>query len=42
MLGADEVFKRAKAFEKGAQEIHIIGGMYSKLPLEYYLMLEGG
>lgn len=38
LLAADEVFKRAKAFsEKGAQEIHIIGGMYSKLPLEYYL-----
>ena len=38
LLTADEVFERAKAFsEKGAQEIHIIGGMYSKLPLEYYL-----
>ncbi len=38
LLTPDDVFERAKQFsEKGAEEIHIIGGMYSKLPYEYYL-----
>lgn len=38
LLSSDEVFQRAKKFsEAGAEEIHIIGGIYSKLPLEYYL-----
>ncbi len=38
LLTPEEVFDRAKKFsEKGAEEIHIIGGMYSKLPYEYYL-----
>lgn len=38
LLTPEDVRKRAEAFsKKGAEEIHIIGGMYSKLPLEYYL-----
>lgn len=38
LLTSEEVFERAKNFAAaGAEEIHIIGGIYSKLPLEYYL-----
>lgn len=38
VLSIDEVSKRAQAFSKmGAKEIHIIGGIYSKLKLDYYL-----
>lgn len=38
ILSADEVFLRAQNFAKmGAEEIHIIGGIYSKLPLDYYV-----
>lgn len=38
LLSADDVYESAKKLsEKGAEEIHIIGGMYSKLPYEYYL-----
>ena len=38
LLKPEEIFERAKKFSAaGAEEIHIIGGMYSKLPLEYYL-----
>ena len=38
MLTPEEVFERAKKFsEMGAEEIHIIGGIYSKLPLSYYI-----
>ena len=38
LLTPEDVRKRAEAFsKKGAEEIHIIGGMYSKLPLENYL-----
>ncbi len=38
VLSADEVHKRALNFAAaGAREIHIIGGIYSKLPLEYYV-----
>lgn len=37
ILTADEVFERAKHFSQaGAVEIHIIGGIYSKLQLDYY------
>ena len=38
LLTPDEVNERAKAFAaRGAEEIHIIGGMYSKLPFSYYI-----
>lgn len=38
LLTPEEVAERAKAFsERGAEEIHIIGGMYSKLPFSYYI-----
>ncbi len=38
LLKPEEVYDRAKKFSaKGAEEIHIIGGMYSKLPYDYYL-----
>ncbi|MBR4597168.1 MAG: CofH family radical SAM protein [Opitutales bacterium] len=38
VLSAEEVYERACAFAKmGALEIHIIGGIYSKLPLQYYI-----
>ena len=38
LLTPDEVAERAAKFSQmGAEEIHIIGGMYSKLPLSYYL-----
>lgn len=38
LLSADDVYERAKTFsERGATEIHIIGGIYRKLPFEYYL-----
>lgn len=38
LLSPEEVFERSKIFaQKGAEEIHIIGGIYSKLPLEYYI-----
>ncbi len=38
LLTPEEVYRRASDFSKaGALEIHIIGGIYSKLPLEYYL-----
>ena len=38
LLSPDEVRERASNFSKmGAEEIHIIGGMYSKLPLAYYI-----
>ena len=38
LLTPEEVFERAKKFsEMGAEEIHIIGGIYSKLPLSYYI-----
>ena len=38
LLSADDVYKRTKAFvQRGAEEIHIIGGMYSKLPFSYYI-----
>lgn len=38
LLSPEEVFARAVKFsQKGAEEIHIIGGMYSKLPFQYYV-----
>lgn len=38
LLSPDDAFERAKKLSAaGAREIHIIGGIYSKLPLEYYL-----
>lgn len=38
VLSLKDVAERAKKFsEAGATEVHIIGGMYSKLPLDYYL-----
>lgn len=38
LLSPDDVCERAKKYAAaGAEEVHIIGGMYSKLPLEYYL-----
>lgn len=38
VLSIDEVSKRAARFsELGAREIHIIGGIYSRLNLDYYL-----
>ena len=38
LLSPEEVFERAVKFsQKGAEEIHIIGGMYSKLPFQYYV-----
>lgn len=38
LLSPEEVFERAVNFsQKGAEEIHIIGGMYSKLPFQYYV-----
>jgi len=38
LLSAQEAKLRAEKFaEMGAKEIHIIGGMNSKLPLDYYL-----
>lgn len=38
LLTPDEVRARAKKFsEMGAEEIHIIGGIYSKLPFSYYI-----
>jgi aminodeoxyfutalosine synthase len=38
LLSPDDVYESAKKLsEKGAEEIHIIGGMYSKLPYDYYL-----
>ncbi|MBO7521617.1 MAG: CofH family radical SAM protein, partial [Opitutales bacterium] len=38
VLSPDEVHNRALNFSKmGAREIHIIGGIYSKLPLQYYI-----
>lgn len=38
VLSVDDVASRAQKFSKlGAKEIHIIGGIYSKLPFEYYL-----
>lgn len=38
LLKPENVFERAKKYaEAGAEEIHIIGGIYRKLPFEYYL-----
>ena len=38
VLTPEEVYGRALNFSKmGAREIHIIGGIYSKLPLQYYV-----
>ena len=38
LLSSDDVYERAKAFSKmGAEEIHIIGGIYRKLDFNYYL-----
>ena len=38
VLSFDDVYERAKKFSAaGADEIHIIGGIYSKLALDYYL-----
>ena len=38
VLSLDEVYERAGKFSAaGAEEIHIIGGIYSKLGLDYYL-----
>ena len=38
VLSAEDAYERAKKFSAaGAEEVHIIGGIYSKLPLEYYL-----
>ncbi len=38
LLSADDVYERAKTFsEMGAEEIHIIGGIYRKLDFNYYL-----
>lgn len=38
LLTPGEVRERAKKFsEMGAEEIHIIGGIYSKLPFSYYI-----
>lgn len=38
LLTAKQISSRVEDFAKrGAREIHIIGGIYSKLPLEYYI-----
>ncbi len=38
VLTPQDAYERARRFvEAGADEIHIIGGMYSKLPFEYYV-----
>lgn len=38
LLSPDDVFGQAKKYSAlGAEEIHTIGGIYRKLPLEYYL-----
>ncbi len=38
LLSAEDVFERAKTFsDMGAEEIHIIGGIYRKLDFKYYL-----
>ncbi len=38
LLSPEDVFEKAKKFSAmGAEEIHIIGGIYRKLPFEYYL-----
>ena len=38
LLKPEDVFERAKKYAAaGAEEIHIIGGIYRKLPFEYYL-----
>ncbi|MBO5255407.1 MAG: CofH family radical SAM protein [Opitutales bacterium] len=38
LLSPDDVYERAKTFsEMGAEEIHIIGGIYRKLDFNYYL-----
>ncbi len=38
LLSPDDVFEKAKKFSAmGAEEIHIIGGIYRKLPFDYYL-----
>ena len=38
LLSPEDVFEQAKKYSQmGAEEIHTIGGIYRKLPLEYYL-----
>ncbi len=40
IITPQEAYNKAKIFsESGALELHMIGGMYSKLPLEYYVEL---
>ena len=37
-LSIDEIVERAKdAYEQGATEVHIVGGLHPKLPFDYYL-----
>lgn len=37
-LGIDEIVARAKdAYDQGATEVHIVGGLHPKLPFEYYI-----
>ena len=38
LLSPEDVYEKAKTFSQmGAEEIHIIGGIYRKLPFDYYL-----
>ncbi|HUN81425.1 MAG TPA: radical SAM protein, partial [Phycisphaerae bacterium] len=37
-LGVDEIVERARqAYQAGATEVHIVGGLHPKLPFSYYL-----
>ena len=41
-LTLDEIVQRAQeAADRGATEVHIVGGLHSKLPFEYYLDVDG-
>ncbi len=38
LLRPEDIYAKVRNYaERGAEEIHIIGGVYSKLPLDYYL-----
>jgi len=40
IINAEQAYERALGFSKmGADEVHIIGGIYSKLPFKYYVEL---
>lgn len=39
-LSVDEIVARAsEAYEQGATEVHIVGGLHPKLPFDYYLQM---